>query len=206
MIPFISPDDLEALLGESLVNPTALIVAISLDSACTAIRTYLGQTINLVEDDVEVRSGSGRRKIRLRQRPVREVSEVKIDDEIQDPASYNVRGAVITFTDGSFWWNGNDNTYITYTHGWDVEEPTDFPVPADIRMVALLIARRVYEAVGYEQGSAGGAIISETIGDYSYTLSESSLATVTSASELTSGEKSSIASYRVELVGDTPTQ
>ena len=203
--PFISPTDLEALLGQALANPTALIVAISLDSACESVRTYLGQVVNKITDDVEIHSGSIRKKLRLRQRPVRSVAEVKVDDVVLDATTYKVRGHVITLPDDT-WASGNDNVAVKYTHGWDVAEPTSFPVPADIRLVALLIARRVYQAVGYTQTGSAGTIIKESIGEYSYELSDAAGASVSSAAQLAEAETMILDRYRITLVGDTPTQ
>ena len=207
--PFISTTDLEALLGDPLPDPTALIVKIALDAACHRVRTYLGQDVNLVIGDVEVHSGSGRRKLRLRQRPVRSVTSVVIDDVVQDAALYSVRGAVISFRDADVWWYGNDNIEVTYSHGWDIDETPDAPfatverVPADIRLVTLLMARRVYENVGTDVNA--GAVIRETIGDYSYELSDSATTAVTSAVELLEAEMYVLDRYRIDLVGDTPT-
>ena len=200
--PFISVSDLEAWLDETIVDPNSLAVKITLDSACQKVRTYIGQTINLVEDDVEVHSGSGRRKLRLRERPVRSVSEVKIDDEVMDPSTYNVRDAIITFIETDYWWNGDDNIYVTYTHGYDIVEPSDFNVPADMRLVALLLAARIYQNIGVPVITGG--VSGETIGDYSYTVDTSG--STSSAIELYDAEKYCLDRYRIDLVGDTPTQ
>lgn len=202
--PFISVADLEAGIGAAIADPNALDVKIALDSACQAVRTYLGQTINKVTDDVEIHSGRYGKKIRLRQRPVRSVTEVKIDGTVIAATNYSVRSHIVTLIDGSLWGKGNDNVSIKYTHGYDIGEPSDDNVPADIRFVALSIAKRVWNDLGAD--AASGAIVSETIGDYSYTLSEAALATVTSASALSGGEQAALDPYRIELVGDTPTQ
>ena len=207
-IPYISPDDLEALLGADLVNPTAPIVAITLDTACTAVRTYLGQDINLVENDVEFHSGTGRRKLRLRERPVRSVTKIEYvpSGNVVPASSYSVRDAVISFYENT-WEYGNDNIKVTYTHGWDVEEPTTFPVPADIRFVTMSLARRLYTDVGEQSAATTGGIIAETIGDYSYQLSDAAAqaAAATSMAQITLGERFILNKYRVELVGDSPT-
>lgn len=206
MEPFISVDDFEAMLGQDLADPNALEVKIALDSACQRVRTYLGQDVNRVDDDVEVHSGSGRRKLRLRQRPVREVTLVTIDGTAT--TNYTRRNAVITLKDADVWWFGNDNIEVTYTHGWD-HDPGDpgpggaISVPSDIRLVALILSRRVYESVGVT--ATAGALISETIGDYSYQLSDAAISAVTSATELLEAEAYALDRYRVDLIGDTPT-
>ena len=201
--PFISVADLEAILGVTIVDPGSLEVKIALDSACQAVRTYLGQTINLVTNDVEVHSGSWRKKLRLRERPVRSVSQVKVADTVVDPENYSVRDHVITLTDGSLWDYDNDNIEITYTHGYDISEPSDNNVPSDIRYVALNIARRVYTDLGSDV--TAGAIIKETIGDYSYELSDAAVSSLGATSSLLDAEKATLDPYRIELVGDTPT-
>jgi len=202
--PYISTADLEALLGVSLADPSSLMVKITLDSACQTVRTYLGQYINLIEDDVEVHSGTGRRKLRLRQRPVRAVTEVKIDDLVT--TNYTVRGAIITLKGSDVWTYGNDNVEVTYDHGWDIVDTPDPQegVPADIRLVTLLIARRVFDNVG-ESSGVTGALTGETIGDYSYTLSDASATAITSAAELVEAERYVLDRYRIDLIGDSPT-
>lgn len=204
--PFISTTDLEAVLDETLVDPNALSVKIALDSACTAVRTYLGQNINYVAGDVEVRSGSGRRKLRLRQRPVRSVTSVYIDGDLVTSDQYSVRGGpgVITMINGSWWTPGDDNVSITYSHGWDVGTDTAYSVPADIRLVALNMARRVFLDVGADL--LAGAIVSETIGDYAYELSDAAVQAATGTYQLSEAERYMLDPWRVELVGDTPTQ
>lgn len=168
MDAFISAVDLEAVLGAE-VDETALITKIALDSACTAVRSYLDQDVNYVEDDVEIRDGTGRRRMRLRQRPVREVTQVLVDGT--EVTTYSVRGSKITLPEGEYFWHGLDNVAITYSHGWDIEESSvGERVPADIRLVALLVAKRIYKTVG--STSIGIVKQSEQIGDYAYTLGE----------------------------------
>lgn len=170
MDAFISSTDLAAVLGVS-VDPTALITKIALDASCTAVRSYLDQDVNLVEDDVEVRDGTGRRRMRLRQRPVREVTTVVVDGTELAPTAYSVNKSKLTLLNGDFFWHGLDNVVVTYTHGWDIEESSvGERVPADIRLVALLTAKRVYKTVG--QSAIGTVKQSEQIGDYAYTLGE----------------------------------
>jgi len=202
--PFISTLDLEAIIDDTLPDPSALIVKIALDSACTAVRTYIGQDINYVANDLEVRSGSGRRKLRLRQRPVRSIASIYIDDVLVDSDEYTVRGTPGVVTMKNTWWDpGDDNVEITYSHGWDLAEASDMSVPSDIRIVALSIARRIWADTGSE---LAGAIVSETIGDYAYELSDASVQASATSAQLTEAEKYMLDPWRVELVGDTPTQ
>jgi hypothetical protein len=189
--PFISTDDLNAVLGQT-VTPTDLIVSIALDSACESVRSYLGQTINLVTGDVTELDGNGRLAIRLPQRPVRALTSVFVDDMEVVADDYSLRGALLRRKDGGGFTVGFGNVIVTYDHGYDIVElPSDFAVPADIRLVALLAARRVYTTVG----TAAGAIQSETMGSYSYTLSTTVIAST--AAELLKPETDVLDRYRI---------
>ncbi len=202
--PFISTADLDAILDDT-VDPSALATKIALDSACTAVRTYLGQNVNYVANDVEVRSGNGRRKMRLRQRPVRSIASIYIDGVLVPSTEYSVRSDPAVVTMLNSWWDpGDDNVTVTYSHGWDVGTDTDLSVPADIRIVTLNMARRVFLDVGADL--LAGAIVSETIGDYAYELSDAAVQAATGTYQLSEAERYMLDPWRVELVGDTPTQ
>lgn len=204
--PFVSSDDLAAFLGTT-VDSSALKTKIALDAACDAVRSYLDQEINFAENSVEWHSGHGylHDRIRLRQRPVTAVSEVRIDvvagstGTVLDPANYNVRDSFVVRIDGGYFTAGNDNIKITYDHGW-VVPPTSqsAAVPADIRLVALSSARRVYSAVG--TNDAAGSKQSETIGDYSYTIAAGITNSASSAAELLMSETDVLDRYRIGLV------
>lgn len=204
MDPFISVEDLEALLDYTFPDPNALIVRIALDSACEAVRSYLGQDINKVVNDVEYHSGHGwiHDRVRLRQRPVISVASVYDSDVLLDPANYNARDSFIVLTDGSYFTAGNDNIVVTYTHGYEVPAVSDSAtVPADIRLVALSSARRVWVARGKYDVFNRRA---ENIGDYRYETDAGGAAAVghiaASAAELLSPEKDVLDKYRIGLV------
>jgi hypothetical protein len=202
LIPFVSSDDLAAFTGLT-INASDLKTKIALDSACDAVRSYLGQDINLVEDDVEWHSGHGylHDRIRLRQRPVVAITEVRIDvvagstGTVLAAANYNVRDSFIVRTDASYWLSGNDNIKVTYDHGWVIPPVSaSASVPADIRLVALSAARRVYSGVGAADASGFGG---ERIGDYEYTNPKG---TATSVAELIMAEMDVLDRYRIGLV------
>jgi hypothetical protein len=201
--PFISTDDLEAILGVTLANPNALIVKISLDTACTAVRTYLGQAVNLVEDDIEKRHGNGHLRMRLKQRPVRAVASVTIDDVELTTDRWKLKDSTIWLTEGDMFWRGILNVEIEYDHGWDLTDVSgDMGVPADIRFVALESARRVYKSVA-DSAVPATALQSETIGSYSYTLAAlppEVASAVVAAGSLLPGEMDMIYPYRIGLV------
>lgn len=196
--PFVSTDDLAAFL-DATVDPTSLRTKMALDSACDAVRSYLDQDINYVANDVEYHSGHGYQhdRLRLRQRPVVAVVSVYVEGTVVDPLTYNVRDpGVIVLTDGSYFPSGNDNIVVTYNHGWMVPAVSgSASVPADLRLVALSAARRVYSAVGANDVVA---VTGETIGDYSYQTGGTSGATT--ASELLLAEEAVLDRYRIGLV------
>lgn len=189
--PFIGPTDLAALIGET-VSDNDLITEIALDSACQAVRSYIGQTINFVPDDAEKLDGRDRLSLRLSQRPVRSVSKVVVDGIELDPSGWDLRKSFIRRVDGGTFTLGFSNVVVTYSHGWDIDEVGNpLRVPADIRLVALLIARRIYVAVG----SQVQPVQSETIGSYSY--SNATAIAVSTAAELLPAEKQVLDAYKI---------
>lgn len=203
MQPFIGTVDLEAMLGINL-DETDLLVAIALDSACQSVRSYMGQTVNLVIDDEVEIDGNGARTIRLRERPVRDITSVIVDDIELDPTTWNLKGAFLRRI-GDVWPVGISNIVVTYSHGWDVETTDssgeDLEVPADIRLVALLSARRVWTAMGTTTTSGGVSTSeSETIGQYSHSETISDKAVVASAAALVGAEEDVLERYCVRLI------
>lgn len=193
--PFIGVEDLSAITGTT-VSDTDLITAIALDSGCDAVRSYIGQMINYVEDDIEELDGNGRLKVRLRERPIRNITSVVVEGvELAPGTGYNLRDSVIRRTDGIAFPYGFGNVVVTYSHGWDAipddSAGDDVLVPADLRLVALLSARRVYTAVGMVAGQPS----SETIGSYSYSMSTAAVAE--SASQLFKAETDVLDRYRI---------
>lgn len=149
----------------------------ALTIACEAVRRFLDQNINLVEDlelhkdGVGPDAGKAARELRLPQRPVRMVSEVRfgtdIDDEDPlDEEDWVLRGDVLKLIQG-FFPLGIDNVHVKYDAGYDVGDPYgELPVPADIRYWTCVIARRFNQEMGE---AVTEDIMSETIGSYSYT-------------------------------------
>lgn len=168
-----------------------------------AVRKYMGQEITLHVDDVETHDGRGRRHIRLRERPVRDLTSVFVDDVELDPDSYSLRGARLTYVN-SIWAYGVDNIEVTYTHGWDTEldsydvydEDLEL-VPADIKLVTLSAARRFYIEMG--PTATEGRKQSETIGKYSYTLEDRAAGGSTPVIDLLPAESAVLDRYVVRL-------
>lgn len=196
MRPFIGTDDLSAITGTT-VSENDLITAIALDVGCQTVRSYIGQTINYVEEDTEELDGTNRLKVRLRERPIRQLISVSVEGTELDPEKYSLRKSVIRRKDGiAFPW-GFDNVEVVYSHGWDAvpddSAGDDVLVPPDLRLVALLSARRVYTAVGTISGTPS----SESIEGYSYTLTQTAVAE--SAAQLFDAEKAVLEHYRIGL-------
>ena len=195
--PFIGTDDLAAILG-SPVDENDLITSIALDAGCQAVRSFIDQTINFVEHDIETVDGHGTKKIRLKQRPIRELFNVKLDGEVVDPSLYDRRDGTIRRVDDTRWPVAYANIKVDYSHGYDVQPDAnaadDVLVPPDLRLVALLAARRVYTSVGNQDGIKQ----SESIGQYSY--SNSTTMVVQTAAELLSPEQDVLMHYRIGVV------
>ena len=197
MRPFIGTDDLAALLGTA-VSDADLITRIALDSGCQAVRSFLDQTINRQTDITEIVDGHDTKKFRVHERPIRNIWSVTLDGEVVDPTLYNWNHSMCRRVDDIRWPAGYANIEVNYDAGYDIipDDSTgdDLLVPADMRLVALLAARRVYTSVGT---SDGGGKTSESIGQYSYSNGSSA---ATSAAELLAPEKDVLMRYRIGLV------
>lgn len=198
MDPFITTADLAVILDEDYAEGPGAEFAI--DAACQAVRTYLGQDVNFVADDVILLDGNGLRWLRLPQRPVRAVGPVYLDDVTTADPDWFDDGHFIWRTDPyDVWPVGERNVEVTYDHGWDLEATYEnLRVPADIRMVAMNSARRMHLA----QGTAGaGDVTSETIGRYTYQLEKGSESTGDGGwAALLEGECRILDRYAVRLV------
>jgi hypothetical protein len=146
--PFVSRTDLSQYRDEDLTTSDKALICV--DAACDTVRTITGQTFNLVEDEEIVLDGTGTDALILPQRPVVEVTEVSENDEelvVDDDFKLNGNGILLrmpTASDDYGWirntWRcGRGNVAITYSHGYEAED-----LPRDIRIVALLIASRLY--------------------------------------------------------------
>lgn len=202
-VPFISEADLEAFLGVPVL--TDLMLAIALDSACDAVRSFIGQRINRVNGDVIYLDGTGRDSFRLPERPVREITEIMEDGSVVDPGTYPSQDWMYDPKSGVVsrqnlrWRSGRHNIKVTYSHGYDVTAPFDMVVPADLRMVTLVVARRIYKNVN-DSASAGGVLKSESIGAYEYVLEDLPAdvsKAIFSAGALTQEEEGVLWKYRV---------
>jgi hypothetical protein len=147
-------DDLITLLG---------------DYALEFLERETHRRFGAVEDTVEFRDGSGTSRLWLREPPLGPDSEHTIvvagrrgagDWEEVDPAAYEVRGRALIRRDGRQWMR-RDEYRIEYARGYEA-------LPLDIeREVFDLVRWKLTDLAERQSG-----VISEKIGDYSYTLGD----------------------------------
>lgn len=206
MSDFISRADLAAFLDVELASLDNALSALAVASAQASVRKYLDQEITYVASDERLVDGTGTRILRLHERPVRGVNLVEDSDgNTVDATTYVLRRNQLIFLDAeTVWEKGLANYTVTYSHGWntgqvDSDSDSDFEtlsVPADIVLVTLALARRVYQHGGED---AQGELKSESIGDYSYTLADD--AEQVAGVKLNAAEQAVLDRYRVGGAG-----
>lgn len=145
---FITNEDLGAYLGRDLSEDA--MAATAADAACAIVRGAAEQRFDIVDDEEVLVDGSGTDTLLLPELPVVDVTAVLEGDTELDPATYIVdraRGAVVHKTGA--WRPGRGNFTVTYSHGFE-------EVPADVIIVALTVAARIYEQGIVKQESVGG--------------------------------------------------
>lgn len=215
---FVGLGDLAIFMHVSQASLNTALADLALAAAQAAVRGYLDQEITFHQDRVEVLDGFGKPWLRLRERPVRSVLKVEEGDgTLADfttlaAVNYVVRRSLLIRVDGAVWLPGNVNIRVTYSSGYDsgtVDSDTSdsdydpLHVPADITLVTLNAARRMYSTLGTSDGvSKAGNIKQETIGAYSYTLSTISEQVGAAAGvELLLAEKAVLDRYLIEGAG-----
>lgn len=177
--PFITEAELTTYLGRNVTAEDLATLAVG--AASDLIRNAVGARLDNVEDDIILVDGSGTDTILLPELPVTEVTEVNYvtpdtDPELLDPAEdYLVdlrNGALVTR--GGTWLEARGNYEVTYSHGY-----TD--IPADLRVLALTVAARIYDQ---------GIVKQESVGGYSATFSSPE------SMALTARELNLVAKYR----------
>lgn len=155
-----TPADLASILQSSTVD--ASTAGLVLDLATGIVQGAALQRLILVEDDEIELLGTTSAFLRLPERPVVEVTEVLLDGEaITD---YEVRGDRLWREDG---WQTEDTCTpsevgITYSHGL-ADGDQDLQLA---RSFTLALAAGAYTSPG------GGAIVTESIDDYSVRFAE----------------------------------
>lgn len=213
---FIGVADLAVFMDVDVNTLDLANANLAVAAAQQAIRKYLSQELTYHAGDVVYLDGNGRKKIRLPERPVIQVT--KVEEGSGDPTwteldsdAYLLREDILIRWDGDVWRFGEALLRVTYDHGWHVGSldsdisDSDFDtglnsLPADISLVALSAARRSYDNLGAASGAGtAGQIKQETIGAYSYTLS--SAAEKAAGVALLGAEKDVLNNYREEGAG-----
>lgn len=156
--PFIDETDLAAYLHvDDLDNDDLATIAI--DAACEVVRGWLDQEVNQNTGDTVVLDGNPSDVLLLPELPVTAVTTVKVDYDTDNPTTLVAGadddyvlgdGGMLYRIDGGNWDYGRQSIQVTYTHGWS-------SVPTDIKMVALQVAARIYDA---------GHAVRESVGSY----------------------------------------
>ena len=187
--PFISRNDLSDYLGRDLTTDDGALIAV--DAACETVRTLTEQDFNSVTETIKL-DGTGTDTILLPQVPVSAAGTVVVNGGTLDNNEYvaTERGHLIRIYSGtggtatwstwaqtptSYWPYGRENVEVTYTHGYSGT------VPADVRMVALMIASRLV---------VQGLKVQEQRGQASNRYA-------VAATDLTAGEKAILRKHRV---------
>lgn len=185
--PFIDREDLANALSPG--SPPDLSsddhATVAVDAACDVCRIACGQDFNEVTNDVIVLDGTNSDALILPQIPVSEVSEVVVgDDTLVVDDDYKLTGnGILVRTWPMRWRWGRQNIRVTYTRGYPDDE-----LPRDVRVVALALAKRIYQA------ASSGSVRSETIGAYSVTYATG--AEQIQSADLTKGERFILYKYR----------
>lgn len=189
MSAFVTVDDYNAAF-QTTADEDA--VQFALDAACTQIRKYLSQDLDLVTDDEQPFDGTGHQTLLLPQLPVLAVNSVFIDkdeDTEEEVTDYKVGFGGILYRRCGWPW-GVQNITVDYDHGFE-------EIPADLKSVALGIARFVATPITEE---ALGGITSETIGGYSYTRDLGAASSVATTGSDVSAYSRVLDLYRVKRI------
>lgn len=152
---FATIADLNAVLRASIANNDAAALA-ALEAASNVVEGYIGQPVELVENDILVLDGNGRNTFLLPCWPVVDVIEIEVDGDYLEDDSYewSFTGEVVRLQ--SVWPKTLRAIQVEYTHGYAV-------VPPVIVNVVANLAARIY--------SIPVAVKQESIGGYSVTYS-----------------------------------
>jgi len=186
---YVTIDDLADYMEVDVLTTENALGA--LWAAEEAVRRYLDQDITS-SVGIEIRDGNDRQFMRLKQRPVRRLDYVMVDEVQLDSGEWKLRGARVALPSGYFTY-GIDNVQFQYLHGYDLTSHGDWSVPAVIRLVTLSAARRAYQSKGEGTGTEG----SETIGKYSYTNDTEA---TDFAVDLLKSEMDALDLYKIQMV------
>ena len=142
---FASAAELATLLQQTFTAEQTAAATLLLDLSTAAIRNYTRQTISEVEDDVVLLRTTQRGTLVLPERPVTEVSLVRLGTTTVAAASYllvddELRWGATALNIGNLaesdgGWGSAAQIEVTYTHGFAT-------IPDDIKGLCLTMAAR----------------------------------------------------------------
>lgn len=207
MTAFVTPFDLQTYLRRDVTTASYDAATLAVEAGSDVVRGYCRQRLDLVEDDAVDLDGRGTAALMLPELPVRSVSEVIVRDRWGDnpetliaDTDFRIGAGGVLWRVGDVWLWGRTNIRVVYTHGYGTVDlgsgsgggTENLEMPASLRLVALSIAARVFLA-----STAGiGGLAGETIGSYSYTVSQNSSA----AALLTGVERTILDEFRLRGV------
>jgi hypothetical protein len=173
MVAFVTLDDYGAMFGA--VPPGSVDqVTFALDAACEDIRRYTSQQLSYVANDTVTVHGNNMRVLLLPEVPVVAVTAVTVDGDALEVGDWTVDAGTgllwrqpqpLTTCLFPLWTDGVQNVTVTYSHGYQV-------MPSNLKRIACALARDVVNSTS----AATAGVKSETIGNYSYTLTDEAAA------------------------------
>lgn len=165
MAALVSREQLEASVRRQLDGPAA---DEALAESSQIVRSYLGQDLDLVGNEVVLLNGTGKASLILPQVPIVGLDLVRVADDngtllALAPADYYLepKAGILWRTLGAVWPAGRGNVEATVDHGYAA-------CPADIRAVVMSVAMRLYHAHAERPGMR-----TEQLGASSYTRDDS---------------------------------
>lgn len=164
MANFAEIADIEAFLQITITGDAVKEAAAerALTEVTAAIRNYVDQYIELVEDDEITLDSIGGKRLFLPELPVVSIASVVEDDETLDvDDDYQLGQFGILHRVGRKWVKGIQIVTITYTHGYAT-------IPDDIVSVATRAASRAYQSgltASEDEGALG--VQAKALGDFS---------------------------------------
>lgn len=128
--------DLEAVLHRDIDDEDTYALA-ALDQATAVVENYLGQPVELVEDDEVILDGSGTKVLLLPAFPVTEVTSVIVDEETLTEGTDYEWSATGELRRKGTWPAALRSVEVTYSHGYAT-------VPPVIVAVVAALAGRIY--------------------------------------------------------------
>ncbi len=158
--------DLSAVLRRTVDEEDTAALA-ALENASAFVEAYLGQAVELDEDDEVILDGSGTRVLLLPAWPVTEVASVEVDEEALvegEDFAWSATGELRKLT--GLWPATLRSVSVTYSHGYS-------PVPAAIVGVVASLAARMYDSpIAVKQESIGGYSVTYAGGGATFQAAE----------------------------------